>query len=92
MNNEIRFCEKCGRQLNMSLVGAERLEKWRYDGGETMFTDGNFHKTGSNYKPYGPYNEKTGKRQLIPLYSCPQGETWLGSLFNHDRYLLEKVT
>jgi len=70
--NEKLYCTECGNELKMTLVGAE---KFYY-----VYSTGCFH-------PYSKYNRKTGKRQYVKRYKCPNSKWWN----SHSDFMEDKI-
>ena len=56
------YCTKCGSELKMILVGAEEFYY--------------FYPECGKFYPYSKYNQKTGKRQYVKRYKCPNKKWW----------------
>jgi hypothetical protein len=70
--SKIRYCRECGTQLVESLTGAENYEACGW---------------GDYYKPYHNYDNKTGKRQYVRKYECPQKRFFN----NHSSYMVDEI-
>ena len=69
-----RYCGHCGEELQQSMVGAEKYED--------CFMGDIMH-------PYQPYSTKTGKRQYVRRFKCPNSNGWL---FNpHDDFTIGEI-
>lgn len=69
---ETRYCSKCGAKLDAFKVGAE---------------DFYYLTPAGKIYPYTAYNKKTGKRQYVYRYLCPE-KRWYNE---HDDYMVDKV-
>lgn len=62
MKKEIHYCTECGEQLTTHKEGAENHE---------------YFVPWSPYSNnYSKYNEKTGKRNYVRVYKCPNKGGW----------------
>lgn len=66
------FCTVCGRELDETIVGAEKYVA---------------HFAMDSFKPYQPYDDKTGKRQYVRRYTCIHSKWWN----NHNDYMVDEV-
>jgi len=71
--NEIYYCRMCGRQMIENMIGAENYFE-------------EYPECGKSY-PYYRYNQKTGKRQYVYRYICPNKKLFR----RHDDFINEKI-
>lgn len=69
------YCRECGAELLKSSCGADEIKIWYPDSmGGSLFRAGN------------PFNENTGKRNIVEIFTCPKWKGGLRGLFNnHDK-------
>lgn len=73
----VRYCTHCGREMVIRLIGAETA--MQYYGDTKTIPVG------------GAYNYKTGARQYVRHYTCPQWKDKLFSRSKHDTYFKDEI-
>lgn len=73
-----RYCSECGKECIRELVGAETVRVYSFEG--------------NSYRLAAPFDKKTGKRNLVEQFTCPEylEKKWW-QYTDHDNYTLDKI-
>jgi hypothetical protein len=77
---EIKYCRECGTELLKSSCGADEIKIWYPD-----------CMGGSMFRVDSPFDEKTGERNIVEVFTCLKWKGGLRGLFNsHDKIVKYK--